>query len=62
MFLDTEVPSDIVFGNFPANGQEAQALLQGIYRDLKDDYNSTYYHEDRGEGFDVGVIGTVSNA
>lgn len=60
--LDTEVPSSIVFGNFPANGQEAQALLQGIYRDLKDDYNSTYYHEDRGDGFDVGVIGTVSNA
>lgn len=60
--LDTEVPSSIVFGQFPANGQEAQALLQGIYRDLKDDYNNTYYHEDRGDGFDVGVIGTVSNA
>ncbi|WP_339716050.1 RagB/SusD family nutrient uptake outer membrane protein [uncultured Kriegella sp.] len=60
--LDTEVPSDIVFGNFPANGQEAQALLQGIYRDLKDDYNNTYYHEDRGDGFEVGVIGTVSDA
>lgn len=60
--LDTEVPSDIVFGNFPANGQEAQALLLGVYRDLKDDYNSTAYHEDRGDGFDVGVIGTVSNA
>lgn len=60
--LDTEVPSDIVFGDFPANGQEAQALLLGIYMDLKDDYNSTYYHEDRGDGFEVGVIGTVSNA
>jgi len=60
--LDTEVPSRIVFGNFPANGQEADALLQGVYRDLKDDYNSTNYHEDRGDGFDVGVIGTVSNA
>src|SRR5690554_5707542 len=60
--LDTEVPSDIVFGDFPANGQEAQALLLGIYRDLKDDYNSTLYHEDRGDGFDVGIIGTVSDA
>lgn len=60
--LDTEVPSDIVFGDFPANGQEAQALLLGIYRDLKDDYNKTEYHEDRGDGFEVGVIGTVSNA
>src|SRR5690606_33180029 len=41
---------------------EAQALLLGIYRDLKDDYNSTLYHEDRGDGFDVGIIGTVSDA
>ena len=60
--LEVEVPSNIVFGQFPTNGQEARALLQGAYIEFKEDYNSTYYHEDRGDGFEVGVIGSVSNA
>jgi hypothetical protein len=60
--LEVEVPSSIVFGQFPTNGEEAQALLHGAYREFKEDYNSTYYHEDRGDGFEVGVIGSVSNA
>jgi hypothetical protein len=60
--LDTEVPSSIVFGNFPANGEEAQVLLQGVYIDLKNNYNSSEYHIDRSEAYGVGVIGTVSDA
>lgn len=60
--LETEVPSNIVFGKYPSNGQEAQALLNGAYRKFKNDYNDTYYHIDRSEAFDVGIIGSVSNA
>ncbi len=60
--LDVEIKSDIVAGKFPANGEEARALLIGSYRDLKEDINETVFSIDRSEAFDVGKIGTVSDA
>lgn len=60
--LDMNTPSQIVFGDYPANGEEAEALLFGIYGKLKSDYNSTLFHIDRSEAFEVGVIGTVSDS
>lgn len=60
--LDVDLKSSIVAGEFPANGEEARALLVGSYRDLKDDINQTVFSIDRSDAFDVGQIGTVSDA
>ncbi|GAA5220183.1 RagB/SusD family nutrient uptake outer membrane protein [Membranihabitans marinus] len=60
--LDVDIKSSIVAGNFPANGEEAKALLIGSYRQLKNTMNSTTYHIDRSDAFEVGKIGTVSQA
>ncbi len=60
--LKVDIKSDIVAGDFPANGEEARALLIGSYRDMKEDFNSTVYSIDRSDAFDVGKIGTVSDA
>jgi len=60
--LEVEIKSDIVAGDFPADGEEARALLIGAYRDLKEDINSTEFSIDRSEAFEVGTIGEVSDA
>lgn len=60
--LEVEIKSDIVAGKFPATGEEARALLIGAYRDLKEDINETVFSTDRSEAFEVGKIGTVSDA
>jgi hypothetical protein len=60
--LEVDIKSEIVAEGFPANGEEARALLIGSYRDLKEDINETVFSIDRSEAFDVGKIGTVSEA
>jgi len=60
--LEVDIKSEIVAEGFPADGEEARALLIGSYRDLKEDINETVFSIDRSEAFDVGKIGTVSEA
>ncbi len=60
--LEVDIRSEIVAEDFPANGEAAQALLLGIYRDLKEDINTTEYAIDRSDALDVGKIGSVSNS
>ncbi|SDB58847.1 Starch-binding associating with outer membrane [Flavobacteriaceae bacterium MAR_2010_188] len=60
--LDTEIPSSITSGNFPTSEGDLRAMLTGLYDGLRDEYNRTTYGEDRGDSFNVGLIGTVSDA
>ncbi|WP_108244905.1 RagB/SusD family nutrient uptake outer membrane protein [Muricauda brasiliensis] len=60
--LDTEIPSSITTGNFPRSEGDLRAILTGLYDGVRDEYNRTQYGEDRGDAFDVGLIGTVSDS
>ncbi len=60
--LEVDIKSEIVAEGFPANGEAAQALLTGIYQELKDDINTTEYAIDRSDEFEVGKIGSVTDS
>ncbi len=60
--LDTENPSSISTGNFPKSEDDLRAILIGLYNGVRSEYNRTTYGEDRSDSFDVGLIGSVSDA
>ncbi|WP_335964754.1 RagB/SusD family nutrient uptake outer membrane protein [Galbibacter sp. PAP.153] len=60
--VEAEVPSSITGGNFPKTQGDLRALLTGLYDGERDEYNRTLYGEDRGDSFEVGLIGSVSDS
>tara|TARA_R110002020_G_scaffold184120_1_gene380942 strand:- start:28867 stop:30321 length:1455 start_codon:yes stop_codon:yes gene_type:complete len=60
--VEAEIPSSITGGNFPQEAGDLRAILTGLYDGVRDEYNRTLYGEDRGDAFDVGLIGTVSDS
>ncbi|GAA0542814.1 RagB/SusD family nutrient uptake outer membrane protein [Chitinophaga japonensis] len=60
--LDTDIVSDIVNKDYWKTEDDARAYLVGIYAQLRDAVNTTYYFEDRGDAFVKGMEGGPSNA
>src|SRR5690606_33680215 len=61
---DVEVDnySTIPVAGFPSSVDEAQAILIGTYDRVRDITNNTSYFEDRGDSFDVGIVGGPTDA
>ena len=60
--IEVDSYSTIPVAGFPANVDEAEAILIGSYDKVRDYMNTTTYFEDRGDSFEVGVIGGPSDA
>lgn len=58
--LEVENHSTIPVANFPANVEEAEAILIGSYDQVRDYVNNgsnLKFYEDRGDAFEVGIVG-----
>lgn len=60
--LEVDNFSTIPVPGFPGNVDEAEAILIGTYDKVRDYTNNTTYYEDRGDSFEVGIVGGPSDA
>lgn len=60
--IEVEIPSIITQGNFPVVEGDLNAILTGLYEANRDQTNASFFVEHRGDSFDVGIIGTVSDS
>ena len=61
-YLDVKPVSSITSASFWNEPGDAEAYLVGIYNSLRSRLNTIYYGEDRGDSFEPGQIGPVSQA
>jgi len=59
--LDVKPESDITNSNYWKSEGDVTGYITGIYTQLRDVNNSTYYFEDRGDAFIAGLEGGMSN-
>lgn len=60
--LEVENFSTIPVAGFPAGVDEAEAILIGTYDKVRDYTNNLAYLEDRGDAFEVGIVGGPTDA
>lgn len=61
-YLDVKPTSSITSSSFWNDPQDCEAYLIGIYSSMRSLLNTTLYGEDRGDSFEPGQIGPVSEA
>tara|TARA_R110002050_G_scaffold168155_3_gene299290 strand:- start:9459 stop:10904 length:1446 start_codon:yes stop_codon:yes gene_type:complete len=61
-YLDVKPVSSITSSSFWNEPEDCEAYLVGIYNSIRSDLNTTLYGEDRGDSFEPGQIGPVSEA
>jgi hypothetical protein len=60
--IDVEIPSSITGQNFPQTEGDLRAILTALYGGVRNEFNTLTFGEDRGDSFDVGLIGSVSDS